>query len=246
MPAPRRLEKAKMTAVALSPKDKKPNGPIIEVQFNPESLKLSYANTMEGADKSSGSAIQFVSQSTTKLSFDLWFDVSAPPPPRTTVEGTEESGPVKDVRKLTKHVVAFMQPQKTDVAAKDGEGKDTSSKKHAPPGVEFTWGAFLFKGIVDSVSETIDFFSAEGHALRSQLSVSMTQQEIPADLLSGSEPGALPSPGLDLQLPIKVGDTLQSIAGDLGQLDDWQSLALINDIENPRDIAAGTLLTLGV
>ena len=51
--------------------------------------------------------------------------------------------------------------------------------------------------------------------------------------------------GLDLQLPIKAGDTLQGLADALGQLDDWQGLAAINDVENPRDLAPGTLLGLG-
>ena len=54
------------------------------VQFNPETLKVSFANqiaTPRGAGDQSGTpARQFVGAGTTKLSLQLWFDVSAPLP----------------------------------------------------------------------------------------------------------------------------------------------------------------------
>jgi len=107
-------------------------------------------------------------------------------------------------------------------------------------------GAASIGGVGLALNETIDFFSAEGRALRSQLSVSMSQQDIPADLLRGSDPGGdIPSPGINFQTPVKLGDTFQSLAGDLGAQDGWQDLAFINDIEDPRNLDTGTLLTLG-
>src|SRR6266702_4687760 len=52
------------------------------VQFNPETLKVSFANqiaTPSGAGDQSGTpARQFVGAGTTKLSLQLWFDVNAP------------------------------------------------------------------------------------------------------------------------------------------------------------------------
>lgn len=239
MPGPIQLAKAKMTAIQYvrGSLDPRVLGLSIDVQFNPESLKLAYSNTLGGGDQSGGSSMQFASQSSTKLSFELWFDVSAPLPNRTSAESVPDVGPVKDVRKLTSYVVQFMKP----ASATNERGE----AGRAPPAVRFEWGAFVFDGIVDSLSETIDFFSAQGHALRSQLSVSMTQQEISADLLRGAEPGGsgVPSlPGSVPQLPIKAGDTLQSLAASLGQQDAWQELALLNDVENPRDLAPGSLL----
>jgi hypothetical protein len=213
-------------------------GPSLDVQFNPESLKLTYSNSMGGGDQSGGSSIQFASQSSTKLAFELWFDVSAPLPNRAGAHNVPDVAPVNDVRKLTSYVVRFMKPAPaTNSAGQTG---------NAPPAVRFEWGAFRFDGVVESLGETIDFFSPEGHALRSQLAVSMSQQDIPADLLRGSDPGGdVPTPGLNLQLPVTAGDTLQGLAADAGQLDNWQDLALLNDVENPRDLAPGTLLDLG-
>jgi hypothetical protein len=244
MPAPIDLKKAKMAVIELDDKGqvKKVVDPSIEVQFNPESLKLTYSNSMQGGDQSGGSAMQFVGQSTTKLSFDLWFDVSAPLPKRMQVGGTPDDAPAKDVRKLTSYVVKFMKPVPRETTGSNNE----KVTRGVPPAVRFEWGAFQFDGIVESVNETIDFFSPEGHALRSQLSVSMSQQDIPADLLRGADPGSgAPSPGIDLQTPVKAGDSLQSLAGELGAQDDWQDLALINDVEDPRNLDPGTLLTLG-
>ena len=53
----------------------------VQVQFNPETLKVSFANqiaTPSGAGDQKGTpARQFVGAGTTKLSLQLWFDVSA-------------------------------------------------------------------------------------------------------------------------------------------------------------------------
>jgi hypothetical protein len=250
MPAPISLQKALM-AVIKAPEgggQAQPSGASIKVQFNPESLKLSYSNSIQGGTQSGSSSMQFVGQSTTKLSFDLWFDVSAPLPERMLTPSAPDASPAKDVRKLTKYVVNFMRPTETKKEpAKDDKGNPTTVERAIAPLVRFTWGAFLFDGIVDSVNETIDFFSSEGHALRSQLSVSMTQQDIPPDLLRGSDPGGdLPSPGINLQTAVSAGDSLQSLASDLGLGEDWQSLAALNDVEDPRNLDPGALLTLGI
>lgn len=239
MPGSNQLQKAKMTVIEFQQGGGEPRivGPSLDVQFNPESLKLAYSNTLNGSDQSGGSAIQFASQSSTKLTFELWFDVSAPLPKRSGPKNVPDVAPIKDVRKLTAYVVKFMKPAPAT--------NSSNQTGNAPPAVRFEWGAFQFDGIVESLSETIDFFSPEGHALRSQLSVSMSQQEISADLLRGAEVGGAPSPGLNPQLPVKAGDTLQGLAGGQGQADDWQVLARINDVENPRNLAPGTLLDLG-
>lgn len=242
MPAPVNLQKASMTTIKFVEGQKDPTllTPSIDVQFNPESLKLAYANSMQGGSQSGGSSLQFVGQSTTKLSFDLWFDVSAPMPARVGKNDTPDDSVVKDVRKLTEYVLGFMRP------VDRGSGTPEEAKQKVPPAVRFTWGAFKFDGIVESLSETIDFFSAEGHALRSQLSVSMSQQEFPPDLDRGSDPGGgMPTPGISLQASVTAGASLQSIAGDLGLGEDWLSLANLNDIEDPRNLDPGAMLTIG-
>ena len=93
--------------------DVMPNGKTLTVQFNPESLKLSYANQIQaqpnggsgraggaGGNQSQGSsARQFVGTGTTKLAVQLWFDVSAAPGAPFIVD---------DVRRITSQVLYFM------------------------------------------------------------------------------------------------------------------------------------------
>src|SRR5882672_12509651 len=71
-----------------------------KVQFNPESLKVSFANQLvqpSGAGDQRGTpARQFVGAGTTKLTLTLWFDVNAPMP--------EGESSVDDVRRLTQKV----------------------------------------------------------------------------------------------------------------------------------------------
>jgi hypothetical protein len=114
------------------------------VQFNPETLKVSFANqvaTPSGTgDQSGPPARQFVGAGTTKLSLQLWFDVTAIPP-----EETQE----QDVRKLTAKVAYFITPK-------------PEGDKFVPPAVRFSWGTFQFDGIVDSMDESLEFFSIDG------------------------------------------------------------------------------------
>jgi Contractile injection system tube protein len=58
----------------------------VEVHFNPQSLKVSYANENKGGDQPGGSSKQFVGSGTSKLAVELVFD-------------TSQSG--QDVRKVT-------------------------------------------------------------------------------------------------------------------------------------------------
>ena len=74
----------------------------------------------------------------------------------------------KDVRLETSKIAVFMEPS----------SKNRSSKaKGTPTIILFEWGTISFEGFIDSYSETIDFFSAEGIPLRATLSLSLTQQE---------------------------------------------------------------------
>ena len=50
----------------------------VKVQFNPETMKVALSNKKAGGDQRGGSAIQYVGKGTTKLSLDLWFDVTVP------------------------------------------------------------------------------------------------------------------------------------------------------------------------
>ncbi len=207
----------------------KSGGKVVTVQFNPETLKLQFANQIQtnssgGGDQSQGSAgRQFIGSGTTKLSVQLWFDASSPGANGETID---------DVRKLTQDVTFFITPQ----------AASTDAKKFLPPGIRFLWGSLLFDGLVDSLEEALEYFSPQGKPLRANISLGLSQQKIlRSEFKSDAWFGLLgKSPKTIPQIPIHAGQSLQSAAASNGI--DWQSLASSNGINNPRFPGAGTML----
>jgi hypothetical protein len=199
------------------------------VQFNPESLKVTFNNQLvkpAGAGDQRGSApSQFVGSSTTRLALTLWFDVGSP----------QGAGPaVDDVRKLTHKVAFFITPQ------------PAKGRKNVllPPAVRFAWGSFMFDGLMDSLEETLDFFSPQGKPLRASLSLTLSQQAIEFDFQDvDGAPTATPGTTPLAQAP--AGSTVQGLADTAGA-SDWQSIAAANGIENPRLLTPGTLVDLSL
>ncbi len=229
MELPGQLARARLTEISWD-KDQKvkevAGGKSLEVQFNPESLKLAYSNQKAGNDQRGGAATQHVGEGTTKLSFDLWFDVSAPAP---------SAVDVSDVRRLTQQVIFFITPKQTD-----------DKKKVQAPGVRFQWGTFLFEGTVESLNETLELFSEDGRPLRAQVSVSLQKQQIVVKLEGGANVPGQPGPPVgtfELQ-PAAQGSTVQSMAAARG-IDDWQSIARLNGVEQPRLPAVGATFRFG-
>jgi hypothetical protein len=239
MPEPNEVKRAKLVEMLPDESDIKPGGKSVEVQFNPESLKVTYANQVAEKDKNGKQrgtpGLQFVGTSTSKLALQLWFDISRMP-------GGGEGAPADDVRRLTSEVAYFITPQKSP----------SDATKLTPPLVRFEWGSFQFTGVLDSLEETLDFFSHDGLPLRASLSVSLTGQPI-RDLkyLSGVSGGAPPAPlgggqrgpaGTTPFTPAAAGETVQSLSQNAGV--PWQQIATANGIENPRQLAVGQLLNL--
>jgi hypothetical protein len=225
------MAKAKLVEIkwdANQQQAKKVNGANdVEVQFNPETLKLSFANEIKGGDQPGGNAKQFVGSGTSKLSVELVFD--------TTTDGS-------DVRKKTERVAYFIK------AKKDPKQKN----KRVPPGISFEWGSFIFRGIVESMDETLDYFSEEGVPLRATISLSLSRQEIeflfgepgPA---SGSAAGSgVGTPGTVPLEPARTGESLQRMAGRNGNSSNWKAIAAANNIDDPLRLSAGAALNMNL
>ena len=178
------------------------------VQFNPQSLKVAYSNQKAGGDQQGSSAIQFVGKGTTKLSVELLFDTTV------VLPGKEaEADMPKDVRDLTQRVVAFIKPEPEEGSSEGGE-----EAQLVPPGLRFGWGTFTFEGVVDSINETLDFFSPKGEPLRATVTLEMSRQDIIVRPVSKS-------PGTTAQHQVQDGETAQSAAAKAGRGNDWQGMA---------------------
>ena len=173
-----------------------------KVQFNPETLKVSFANQVQqpsgGGDQRGTPSQQFVGAGTTKLSVQLWFDVTAPLP----------------------------------------EGEQA---------VRFVWGTFQFDGIMDSMEESLELFSAEGRPLRASVSFGLSQQKITAFVFAPAEnppPGTGKPAGTTPMTPAPDNSTVQGMAASQGKGGNWQDIASANGIENPRRLAPGQLVDM--
>jgi hypothetical protein len=184
-----------------------------EVQLNPETLRVSYSTQRSGGEQPSQQTQQYVANSITRLTLELWFDV-------TRVD------PAGDVRNLTRQVSYFLQP------------RQIPNGGSAPPGVAFQWGSFLLRGVVDSMDETLDLFADDGRALRASVSLSLSEQRIVRDPLA-SGPGSGAGPGLKPLFSASAGFSLPQMAASAGLSADWKGIASANNIENPRLLEVG-------
>lgn len=226
------------------PKDKdmvRKSGDQIKVQFNPTSLKLERRNNV-----SKGGATVKTTKRTTPssepatLTFDLEFDTA------------EEGGADQpaDVRIKTAQIRQFVEQP-------PGSGKP-------PPRVQFQWGSFTFNGIMDRVSEDLDYFAANGTPLRAKLSVTISEQDLQfegnekgpgaRDAATATDPGGSPTrtgPGTsgtrtpDRAVVAKEGESAADVLTGLG-LDPSAWRALMNNLDNPLDLGAGAQVELGV
>ncbi|HEX8129173.1 MAG TPA: hypothetical protein VF527_08740 [Pyrinomonadaceae bacterium] len=227
MPDSIKLEKAELRQLDAEFKNEINPEKTAKVQFNPDSLKVAFANqiaTPSGAGDQKGTpARQFVGAGTTKLTLTLWFDVTQPMPEGETAEN--------DVRKLTQKVAYFITPVQ--------EGKN-----YVPPSVRFIWGSFQFDGLMESLEESLEFFSPEGRPLRASMTLNLSQQKITEFTIKDVAASNAPTPGTRPLTEAPKDKSLPELADSQGKGDDWQAIAAANNIENPRMLEPGQLLDM--
>ena len=189
----------------------------LEVDFNPETLKVSITNAMQAnRGRRKKEPPQFVTDSTAKLSVELLFD--------TTTYGF-------DVREITSQVAQMMKPK--------GTAQQQKKKKGIPAIVFFEWGTFLFEGYIKSFNETLDFFAAEGVPLRSTVSLSITEQDDPFRTPSGdgfSDVGLFDDvlPTAAPPVPVPGDRSIDDLALASGDPAAAGRIAAANGVENRR------------
>ncbi len=117
-----------------------------------------------------------------------------------------------------------------------------NDKLHAPPIVRFNWDRQVFLGVMESLSITYQLFTDKGIPLRAKLSVVLKEYRPAAVQIKETKKS---SPNVVKTYTVKRGDTLSSIAGalyrDPGQ---WRTLALANQISDPRALQPGQVLQI--
>jgi hypothetical protein len=208
-------------------------GKEVPAQFNPQTLKINFSNENRGGGQPGGSATQYVGSGTSKMAVELLFD--------TTADGS-------DVRENTKKVAYFIQ------AKPDPRNRNNV---RVPPGLSFEWGSFIFRGVVNTMDETLDYFSEEGVPLRATIALSISRPEI--EFISGtpgqsdggagagSAQGSAQGQATGATTPLesaRQGDSVQRLASRNGKSSDWKAIASANNIDDPLRLSAGALLNV--
>jgi len=206
-----------MTAAPTRASFKPLNGPEANqpfaVHFNPTTLQISIANTLE--DKGQGKEKkQYVTKSSAKLSMDLIYD--------STHDGT-------DVRLQTGKIAKLMEPAKREY------------DNAAPPSVVlFEWGTFKFQGLVESYKETIDFFAPTGVPLRASINLTLASQDKVFESLSqGSDSKFEPL----VQNLATSSESLTDVATQAGNPNAARAIAANNGLESIRFPAGAIALS---
>lgn len=251
------LEKAKLFEILEWTEGEDPrvsDQPYMTVQFNPSSLKVSYSNQVQTNGNNTSSAIQSVGKGDSKLAVELLFDVSG-------ADATDS----RDVRQMTRMVSYFLetfsdqsnqtgsggqQPAGNTTGGNTG-GQQAAQERYRVRGLRFQWGTFIFDGVVISMDETLDFWSEDGYPLRATVALNISQPGIHFKFTKNAK--ATPPPktgnapaGTNPLAAAVQGATLQGMVANAGIKADWKAVAAINGIENPRNLAAGTLVNLNV
>jgi len=180
------------------------------VLFNPASLKVSLTNKLQDEDSGSsgtggGQPRQATRVTTTKLETELLFD--------STQGGT-------DVRGYTSYIKYL--------------GTAPEGDHPRPPNVEFRWGRFTYTGVIESLNETLDFWSFEGVPLRSTMQ--MVMQGTRMDEVVEAVPDRVAFN------TVPAGGTGTSGAGtQLGAPGAGRAIAAANGIEDMRMTLGGTV-----
>jgi hypothetical protein len=231
------------------------NKPLVTAQFNPETLRIGYTsqigaplisstngatNQAAGQPDHLGSPpLQKVGPGSTRLTVQLWFDV-------TSLMSQADEG-TSDVRVLTDKVAYFIR------------ATDPPTTPPSSPRVQFCWGSVIFTGVMDSLDENLELFSTGGVPLRASMNIGISQGSIkPPDGASGGSPAGLNlSAGIGIGVSASLGAGTQPLAqaeagvslqamasASFGGEADWQSIASANGIENPRLLPPGQLINM--
>ncbi len=133
----------------------------------------------------------------------------------------DTTGTGEDVRLKTVKIAKLMEPIDT-----------------TPPVVNFEWGLYTFKGMLESYKETIDYFSANGVPLRASVNISMSSQdqvfEGGSEASNAGTGGSAGLPNSTIPATSNNGKGATDVATKAGNPSAGKSIAINNGLENMR------------
>lgn len=214
---------------------------LIEALFNPTQLAYSRSVTWNATHVAGGNKeaqfqkVDFGSAGLETLTIDLFFDTyEGDPKASTTVVPGEPTGGKDLSRRNAVSVLKY-----TNAIASLTQFQPDL---HQPPVCELYWGTrFLFKGVLQSLSQEFTFFLEDGTPVRATSNCVFQQYQTQEDRIQNQ----LYSADVVKRHLVLPGDTLSSIAAAVYQDPaQWRRIAAANKIENPRRLQPGQVLAI--
>lgn len=188
----------------------------ITVLFNPTEYSVEYSASFQEVSPPglSSPIIQFVNGNARVLTMDLLFD-------------TYTDGGGTDVKVVTDEFVGLVEI--------DGD-------LHAPRHVEFRWGTFTFRAVVEKISQRFTMFRSDGTPVRATLTVTFKQYRTITDQLDNPRRN---SADKTKRRVLEAHDSIWLLAArEYGEVRYWRLIARENDVDDPRRIESGSVLVL--
>lgn len=191
------------------------------VRYNPVNIEHGYDINFDESQAvgSSGTENKYSHSKPETLSFDLIFDQTI------VADGSDEKYSVdEDLVKFKKLVIDF------------------NGSIHRPNFVRLSWGEFIFKGQISSVSFNYSAFSWDGKALKAIAKLSFVEV---VDVKSRLAAENKSSPDLTHLITLKEGDSLPMICYKIyGDTSYYIEVAKINKLDSFRKLKAGDRIVL--
>lgn len=113
---------------------------------------------------------------------------------------------------------------------------------HAPPIVQISWASLQFRGVLARASQKFQLFFSDGRPARARITCTFNEFIDPERELKEVDRQTADFTKVHI---VAEGETLTAIAGRLySDPAMWRPIAIVNDIENPRELTAGQSLQI--
>jgi hypothetical protein len=117
-----------------------------------------------------------------------------------------------------------------------------NAQEHRPPVLRFSWGTLSFNCVLEDLVERYTLFRPDGTPLRAILKAVFKEYATAAAQLSGTR---RESADHTKRLALREGENLSALAArEYGDPSKWRVIAEANGIDDPENVAAGTLVEL--
>lgn len=198
---------------------------VIAVLFNPTEYSFDRSNSYRATPVPGLGAplLQFVNGESDQLSMDLFLDDYTDPRGPTSLQQPENDPLGKRLRALT----ALLEIDRT---------------LHAPPPVRFNWGPMEFAAVIERIGRKVTMFHPDGAPARVTLSVAFKEYRTLRQLVE--EPRRESSDKTRRRVVVGRESLWLMAAREYDDASEWVRIAEANDLDDPRQVAAGDWLEL--